>query len=121
MDAPDLAAPIIEAMDNSLHTFHLFKHFPLFRKTIFSLPPWLAIKASPGTAGLTYLQLILRRQVNDATVNPDSLKQSPHPIIYHRLLDPDGQKGNPIPDAASLYEEAQTMMFAGGVTVATLS
>lgn len=117
MDEPDFAAPIVEAMDNSLPTFHLFKHFPPFRKLIFSLPPWLAIKASPETAGLTNLQVILGKQVEDVTANPDSLKEAPHPTIYHRLLDPDAQKGNPIPDAIALYEEAQTMMFAGGVTV----
>jgi cytochrome P450 len=117
MDEPDFAAPIVEAMDHSLPTFHLFKHFPLFRKTIFSLPPWLAIKASPETAGLTHLQVILGKQVKDVIANPDSLKEAPHQIIYHRLLDPDAHKGNPIPDETALYEEAQTMMFAGGVTV----
>lgn len=117
MDEPDFAAPIVEAMDHSLPTFHLFKHFPLFRKTILSLPPWLAIKASPETAGLTHLQVILGKQVKEVIANPDSLKEAPHPIIYHRLLDPDAHKGNPIPDATALYEEAQTMMFAGGVTV----
>jgi cytochrome P450 len=117
MDEPDFAAPIVEAMDNSLPTFHLFKHFPPFRKTIFSLPPWLAIKASPETAGLTHLQVILGKQVQDVIADPDSLKEAPHPTIYHRLLDPDAHKGHPIPDATALYEEAQTMMFAGGVTV----
>jgi cytochrome P450 len=61
--------------------------------------------------------MILGKQVEDVMANPDSLKDAPHPTIYHRLLDPDAYKGNPIPDAASLYEEAQTMLFAGGVTV----
>jgi cytochrome P450 len=117
MDEPDFTAPIVEAMDNSLPTFHLFKHFPLFRKTIFSLPPWLAIKASPETAGLTHLQVILGKQVKEVIANPASLKEAPHPTIYHQLLDPDAHKGRQIPDATALYEEAQTMMFAGGVTV----
>ncbi|KAG4437369.1 hypothetical protein IFR05_007133 [Cadophora sp. M221] len=117
MDEPDFKAPIVEAMDASLPTFHLFKHFPLFRKTIFSLPPWLAIKASPETAGLTHLQVILGKQVQDVTANPASLQDTSHPTIYHRLLDPESQKGAPIPNATSLYEEAQTMVFAGGVTV----
>jgi cytochrome P450 len=117
LDEPDFAAPIVEAMDNSLPTFHLFKHFPLFRKTIFSLPPWLAIKASPETAGLTHLQVILGKQVQDVTANPEILKDTPHPTIYHRLLDPEAHKGHQIPNATALYEEAQTMLFAGGVTV----
>ena len=117
VDSPDWQAPIVVAMDNSLPTFHLFKHFPLFRKLIFSLPPWLAIKASPETAGLTRLQVILDEQVRDVSAHPEKLAESPHPTIYHRLLDRDAHKGRPLPDARSLYEEAQTMMFAGGVTV----
>src|SRR5436190_21394584 len=117
MDEPDFAAPIVEAMDNSLPTFHLFKHFPLFRKSIFSLPPWLAIKVSPETAGLTRLQVVLGKQVKEVMANPESLKESPHPTIYNRLLDPNSYKGRPLHDATALYEEAQPMVFAGGVTV----
>ncbi|KAL2063951.1 hypothetical protein VTL71DRAFT_4445 [Oculimacula yallundae] len=117
MEEPDFKAPIVEAMDASLPTFHLFKHFPLFRKLIFSLPPWLAIKASPETAGLTHLQDILGKQVQDVTTNPSSLQDASHPTIYHRLLDLQYQKEGQIPDATSLYEEAQTMVFAGGITV----
>lgn len=117
IDEPDFAAPIVEAMDHSLPTFLLFKHFPLFRKTIFSLPPWLAIKASPETAGLTNLQVILGEQVKEVTANPEILKDTPYPTIYHRLLDPEAHKGHQIPDSTALYDEGQTMMFAGGVTV----
>jgi cytochrome P450 len=117
IDEPAWQAPIVVAMDNSLPTFHLFKHFPLFRKTIFALPPWLAIKASPETAGLTQLQVILGQQVRDVSTHPEKLADAPHPTIYHRLLDRDAHKGRPLPDATALYEEAQTMIFAGGVTV----
>ena len=118
IDAPNFRAPIVEAMHASNPTFVLLKHLPWFRKTLFSLPPWLAIKASPETAGLTNLQVMLGEQVNEVLSNPDSLKQAPHPIIYHRLLDKEAYKGQPVPDATSLYEEAQAMMFAGGDSVA---
>lgn len=121
INEPEFAAPIVTAMDNSLPTFHLFKHFPLFRKTIFSLPPWLAIKASPETAGLTNLQVLLRKQVKHVTEHQETLKDAPHSTIYQRLLDPEAYKGDPIPNATALYEEAQTMMFAGGVTVGDAS
>jgi cytochrome P450 len=40
-----------------------------------------------------------------------------YPAIYQRLLDLEAHKGNAIPNATALYEEAQTMLFAGGVTV----
>src|SRR5882757_6264779 len=71
LDEPEFAAPIVVAMDASLPTFHLFKHFPLFRQTILGLPPWLAIKASPETAGLTNLQVILGEQVREVSSNPE--------------------------------------------------
>jgi hypothetical protein len=121
LSAPDFRAPIVEAMDNSLPTFHLFKHIPPIRKLIFSLPPWLAIKASPETAGLTNLQVILGKQVRDVIANPEMLNEKEHPTIYHRLLDKDAHKGFPVPGFTALYEEAQTMMFAGGVTVGDTS
>lgn len=121
MNTPDFAAPIVVAMDNSLATFHLFRHFPWFRKTIFSLPPWLAIKASPETAGLTHLQAILAKQVEDVSTSPSILEASPHPTIYHRLLDRDVHNSSPIFSKLALLEEALTMLFAGGVTVGDTS
>lgn len=105
-------------MDNTLPAFHAFKYFPLLRKSVLGIPPWLSLKISPQMAGLSRLQMLLGKQVRDVIANPDSLKDAPHPIIYNRLLDPDAQKGNAIPDATSLYEEAQSLVFAGGVTVA---
>jgi cytochrome P450 len=118
MDEPEFAAPIVEAMDNTLPVFHVFKYFPLFRKSILAIPPWLSLKISPQMAGLSHLQILLGKQVNEVIANPDSLKDASHPIIYHRLLDPDAHKDKQIPDATALYEEAQSLVFAGGVTVA---
>ncbi|OQV01704.1 hypothetical protein CLAIMM_07009 isoform 3 [Cladophialophora immunda] len=117
IDVPGYNAPIIEAMEASGPAFIQFKHLPWFRKFVFSLPPNIAIKASPETAGLTRLQVILRTQVDEVTANPGILKEAPHPIIYHRLLDPEAHKGQPIPSKQSLYEEAQALMFGGGDTV----
>ncbi|KIW97596.1 uncharacterized protein Z519_01180 [Cladophialophora bantiana CBS 173.52] len=117
IDVPGYNAPIIEAMEASGPAFIQFKHLPLFRKFVFCLPPKIAVKASPETAGLTRLQVILRNQVDEVTANPGILKEAPHPIIYHRLLDPEAQKGQPLPNKQSLYEEAQALMFGGGDTV----
>jgi cytochrome P450 len=118
INAPDYKAPIVEAMHTSNPTFVMLKHFPLFRKTLFGLPPWLAIKASPETAGLTNLQVILGEQVHEVLTNPASLEKAPHPIIYHRLLDKEVNKGQPLPDAISLREEAAALMFGGGDSAA---
>lgn len=117
IEVPGYNAPIIEAMEAAGPAFITFKHLPLLRKLIFSLPPNIAIKASPETAGLTRLQVILKKQVDEVSANPEILKDAPHPIIYHRLLDIEAHRGQPTPDRQSLYEEAQALMFGGGDTV----
>ena len=107
----------LHPVEATLPTCILFKHFPLLRRIILSHPPWLVARVSPETAGLTRFQLLLGKQVKEVTTNPDSLKDQPHPIIYHRLLDTEAYKGCPLPNATSLYEEAQALMFEGGDTV----
>ncbi|KAJ5046622.1 uncharacterized protein L3040_003860 [Drepanopeziza brunnea f. sp. 'multigermtubi'] len=118
MEEADFRAPLVTAMDAALPTFFIFKNFPLFRKTLLSLPPWLAVRASPKTAGLIHLQEIIGKQVRDVVSDPSSLQDAPHPTIYHRLLDPGAHRGFPVPSATYLCEEALTMVFAGGLTVA---
>lgn len=61
MHADRVAAPIVQAMEVSNRTFVLLKHFPLFRKMLFSLPPWLAVRMSPETAGLMHLPMMLKK------------------------------------------------------------
>lgn len=82
-----------------------------------SIPSWLASRLSPATAGLPKLQAELERQVKELMANPESMKNQPHPIIYHRLLDPEAQKGHPVPSLTSLMHEAQTLTMAGSDTV----
>lgn len=118
MDAPGFKSLIIESMAAAISVGMVFKHFPLLRKIILSLPTWLACKVSPATAGLPKLRVAFGRQVKDFMANPDSLKDQPHPIIYHRLLDPEAQKGHPVPSPTGLLDEAQALTFAGSDTVA---
>lgn len=114
--APEFRAPIVEAMEECLPSFVLFRHFGVIRKIVMGMPPWLSIKLSPGTAGLVQLQQILRQQIREISNNPELLKEAPHPIIYHALLNPESYKGKAVPSSGSLYEEAQALMFGGGDT-----
>lgn len=113
---PDFKAPAVEAMNNAVPSFILLKHFPLLRRLVLTLPPWLAKKASPNTAGLTNLQELVDAQVGKVLSNRSALSDCP--TLFHRLLDPTAQKGYALPNENSLREEAQTIMLAGGVTVA---
>jgi cytochrome P450 len=70
-------------------------------------------------AGLFSFRAMRGAQVKEVLANPESLNDQPYPIIYHRFLDPEAQKGGqPIPDATSLFNEAQVLMFVGADTVA---
>lgn len=116
MAAVDFRAPIVEAMEASLPSFVIFKHFPLVRMAVMGMPAWLSVRISPHTAGLVRLQQVLGKQVNEVCQQPKLLEDAPHPIIYHHLLSPERNKGRSVPSAESLYEEAQALMFGGGDT-----
>jgi len=117
MDEPDFAAPIIIAMDSSIPALPIFRHFPPIKNLVLSFPPWLALKASPEIAGLHRMQTLLSEKIKEVTENPSNLKDAAYSTIFHTLLDPDAQKGHPMPNAKNLFEEGLTLLFAAGLTV----
>ena len=116
ISVPDFHAPLVVALEAAGPVFVILRNFPLIRRLIFSLPPWLSDILSPEMAGLGMLQQILHAQLDEAIANPKSLENAPHPIIYHELLKP-GKNGGEVPVTGSLYEEAQALVFAGSETV----
>jgi hypothetical protein len=52
-------------------------------------------------------------QIDEILRNPGSLENTPHKIIYHSLLDPDANKGRPLPSRLSLRQEAGALLNAG--------
>ncbi|PPJ57248.1 hypothetical protein CBER1_02809 [Cercospora berteroae] len=111
MEVEDFQAPVVVAMDASLPSFILFKHFSLLRKTVFGLPGWLTRLSNPALAGLVDLHELLSAQVNEVVQNPASLQKSPHPTIYHRLMNPELNTAAGIPPPKSLFEEALALVF----------
>ena len=105
-------------MEASLPRYVFFKHFSLIRRVASVMPPWLNALVSPQLAGLTRLKRLLGGQVVEATSNLYSLLEAPHKIIYQELLSPEANVGGKVPNAQSLYEEAQTLVFNGTDTTA---
>lgn len=58
LDEPGFQAPIIVAMESTLPSFLLFRHFPLIRWLVFSMPPWLTMITAPKMKGLLDLQKV---------------------------------------------------------------
>lgn len=123
-------------MDASLPVFVGFKHSSLLKEVIINCPPNISRVVSPATSGLVDLQQvrhyvvfrvqtnscqfptqILKAQIRDLTRNPDGLRNLPHSTtIYHELLRPEAYRSNTVPNADSLYDEAQALLFAGADT-----
>lgn len=61
--------------------------------------------------------MMLRGQLREVLSNPEKLKGD-YPTIYQRLLSPEITKGE-IPSFQSLYDESQTLSFAGNDTTGT--
>lgn len=58
LDEPGFQAPLIIAMESTLPSFLLFRHFPLIRWMVFSMPPWLTMITAPKMKGLLDLQKV---------------------------------------------------------------
>jgi cytochrome P450 len=84
---------------------------------IMKCPPDLSRIISPATRGLVDMQEMIKSQIRDLTQHPENLKYLPHSMtIYHQLLDKEAYRMNTAPSEASLYEEAQALMYAGSDT-----
>lgn len=116
MSSPGFEAPIIKAMGMTGPTFLIFKNFPLFRRLILAISPWVGLRISPVMAGIFRFEQMLRDQVTEVITHPKLLENAPHPIIYHELLKP-GKKDAQVPSFVSLFEEAKTLVFAGSDTL----
>lgn len=57
-NAPDFKQPLIKAMSDGGGIIIYFKHFPIFRKLIPSIPPERAMKSNASIAGLIQMQMI---------------------------------------------------------------
>lgn len=111
IDDPAFSAPLIVAMHSVPPAGTIFKHFPLLPGIVKSFPE--AILRKTPAFGFKSVRIFLRKKVQEILKNPDSLTQAEHPTIFHRLLDPEAQKGSPIPEAADLEQEGQTLLVAG--------
>jgi cytochrome P450 len=119
LETPGFKAPFIISMDSGATAFIRFKYSNTYKRLIMGTPPALAVLLSPPAAGMLNLQKMLRAQIKGLMDDPERyLAELPHQMsIYHRLMDPATYTDGKAPEAEILYEEAQTLLFAGADTV----
>jgi cytochrome P450 len=62
---------------------------------------------------------VIESQIKSILRNPELMDDAPHPIIYRELLNPEANKGRPVPTALQLQHEAELLFSAGSHTVGT--
>jgi hypothetical protein len=63
VDEPGFHDPLVEAMQNSTTLVPVFFHFKIIRKLIMGMPPEMAKKSAPETAGLINMQQVRVRSL----------------------------------------------------------
>lgn len=58
VNEPDFESPLIKAMADGADIITMFKHFPLLRRLVLSIPPEQAIKSNPQIAGMIRMQQV---------------------------------------------------------------
>ena len=109
-------------MDASLRLLPFLKNFPSIRKLIFSIPPALVMKLTPGSDKLAprlyQVRDIVQKQLQTVLQNPEKLDEAPVQTIFHRMLDEKAYRTKSVPDLTALHDEGFTLIFAGANTVA---
>lgn len=113
LEVPNFEAPMIEAMQATLPSGHIFKNFDLIRRIAVGMPQWLGAKITPQLAGLFEAQKSIWAQVDEVIRRPEILEDASHRTIYHELLSPEAQKGGSVAGPLDLNDEAMALIFAG--------
>ncbi|KAI9437710.1 putative P450 monooxygenase [Lactarius indigo] len=117
--APDFESDIVLASHAVLPLFTMGKYLGNFVRIMGYIPKWFGINFGPSaTRAVFLLRGVLTDQIDEIVRNPGSLENASHRIIYHSLLDPDANKGRPLPSKLSLWHEAGALLAAGSDTTA---
>ncbi|KAI9455335.1 putative P450 monooxygenase [Lactarius psammicola] len=117
--APDFESEVVLASHAVLSFLTMGKYSGVFVKIAGYIPIWFGSNFGPPvTRALFLLRGMLMDQINEIVRNPSSLENASHRIIYHSLLDPDANKGRPLPSKLSLWQEAGALLGAGSDTTA---
>ncbi|KAI9459862.1 putative P450 monooxygenase [Lactarius psammicola] len=109
---PDFQSDIVLASQIVISITTVRKYSDTLVKMMRYIPMWFAAIDMPFTPWM------LLDQIDEILRNPASLKNASHKIIYHSLLDPNANKGRPLPSRLSLYHEALALFGAGSDTTA---
>ncbi|TFK39689.1 cytochrome P450 [Crucibulum laeve] len=118
IDADNFQHDILQAMDQTLPMIWVFKHFPLIKRLLLSVPESFASVLKPSTTGILEQRKQMGAQIDEILKDPSSLENVEHETIYHHFLtpQPENQRMPPI-TRDWLLDEGLYMRFAGSDTV----
>ncbi|KAH8984300.1 putative P450 monooxygenase [Lactarius hatsudake] len=116
---PDFQSDIVIASQVAIAVTTLSKYSRTLVKMTRYVPMWVGKNfGSRMTRAVFFIHASLMDQIDEILRNPASLEDAPHKTVYHSLLDPDANKGRPLPSRLSLWHEALALFSAGSDTTA---
>ncbi|KAH9059880.1 putative P450 monooxygenase [Lactarius vividus] len=118
-NVPDFQSDIVIASQVAIAVTTVSKYSRALVKMTRYVPMWVGKNfGSPMTRAVFFIHESLMDQIDEILRNPAGLEDAPHKTIYHSLLDPDANKGRPLPSRLSLWHEALALFSAGSDTTA---
>lgn len=103
---PSFQHPILFSITEFPQLVWISHAFPFLMPTLFSLPESILLRLTPTIKGLFNLRHSLQAQIEKLLEDPSQLEKDEHETIYHHLMTPQPQKGQPtIPNKRSLLDE----------------
>ena len=107
---PKFQHPILLCMDETPKLLWLFHAFPFIKDLVINIPPslpdWIFQRLPVYVQGLFAVRSSLSTQIDNFLSDPLLLKEAEHETVYHHLMTPRPNKGQPdIPSKKSLLEE----------------
>ncbi|KAH8979452.1 cytochrome P450, partial [Lactarius akahatsu] len=116
---PDFQSDIVIASQVAIAISTLSKYSRTLVKMTRYVPMWVGKNfGSPMTRAVFFIHASLMDQIDEILRNTASLEDAPHKTVYHSLLDPDANKGRPLPSRLSLWHKALALFSAGSDTTA---
>jgi len=116
---PDFRGDIIVGVDIAMPTVSLAKYSVPFLWFVRNFPYGLLKIISPTMKGLVVFKEGIEVHSKAVLKNPKLFDSASHRIIYSEFLNPENNKGHPIPTALQLQHEALVLFAAGSHTVGT--
>ncbi|TFK86651.1 cytochrome P450 [Polyporus arcularius HHB13444] len=123
ISAPGFSHKFVVESEMTFKVFHWVVHFAwVYPLLILSTHVAAWVRPSDNEARIMDSYFRLRSKIDELVAHPETVEKEEHETVFHHLLRPHPEKGQPeVPSKKVLWEEAVDLIAAGGETVSTVA